>query len=528
MERPADSRLRGRRSWSRLPHRARGLVLIAAVAVVLLLALHATIASLHAAIPSQREGLSLEALRDAKAALIAFAADNRYRPGGLPCPDRDGDGQAELQCDTPVQRVGLLPWRTLKTGDLRDGAGEPLWYALSAGFRNDASIAISSLTAGELSLAVSGTGISSGEAGLVALVIAPGRALPGQSRSGRQTADRAAFLEGENATGTTRFRTFTPQDSGNDRVEPLTAGELFAIVDRVVAARVRREIAPLLVERYVDAWGGFPFAVPFEEPARSALVDETRGRGRHGLLPANPAATTAVWHPASVIVRQIGGAGRIVQTDCTRTIGTEIRCMLDYSGPVDVSLEATATGVGYALVQPPSTADADFGPPGLLAKRIEPHAVAADGSAAISAYARLPATSNRIRLSLRAPMPIPELTDPRLPAGDPTAWFTRNEWYRTLYLVVANGSGASSDCAARGHCLVIRMQDRDIGAPAALVFMGRARDVPHDAPLLHRYLEGENRDPALGLLRNPPSLERGNDAVAPLCPAAARGCGGRA
>ena len=54
-------------------------------------------------ISNEREDRSMSALRQAKAALIAYAANEQwqntggvtpFQPGALPCPDRDNDGIA--------------------------------------------------------------------------------------------------------------------------------------------------------------------------------------------------------------------------------------------------------------------------------------------------------------------------------------------------------------------------------------------------------------------------------------------------
>jgi hypothetical protein len=74
-------------------------------------------------------------------ALLAYATarsiDEFVGPGYLPCPDLDDDGWAESTCGSldgrigQAQRLGRLPWKTLGIEELRDGHGEPLWYAVS-------------------------------------------------------------------------------------------------------------------------------------------------------------------------------------------------------------------------------------------------------------------------------------------------------------------------------------------------------------------------------------------------------------
>lgn len=123
------------------PMRPRGFVLVIAalLAALVLGSLIATAAS-FAAVPGREEATE-RALAQAKAALLAYAADRALDrdvgPGFLPCPDRDGDGWAEPTCGSlsgevgQAQRLGLLPWKTLGLPELRDGHGERLWYAVS-------------------------------------------------------------------------------------------------------------------------------------------------------------------------------------------------------------------------------------------------------------------------------------------------------------------------------------------------------------------------------------------------------------
>ena len=70
------------------------------------------------------------ALAQAREALIGRAAADKERPGSLPCPDFDDDGEATNgSCSVTV---GRLPWKTLDLPDLRDGEGNRLWYALAS------------------------------------------------------------------------------------------------------------------------------------------------------------------------------------------------------------------------------------------------------------------------------------------------------------------------------------------------------------------------------------------------------------
>ena len=93
-----------------------------------------------ASVGVERQHKTALALGAAHEALIAYAVavkPDTYakRPGDLPCPDLDNDGDAELTCSSASQRIGRLPWKTLRLPDLRDGDGERLWYAVSTHFK---------------------------------------------------------------------------------------------------------------------------------------------------------------------------------------------------------------------------------------------------------------------------------------------------------------------------------------------------------------------------------------------------------
>lgn len=124
------------------------------------------------------------ALSMAQQALLAYAEQslaaelcgfNCPRPGDLPCPDRNNDGVAEGTCSNSA-RLGRLPWKTLGVGDIRDGSGEHLWYAVSDRYKNNPrKLPLNLDTPGSWSIATS-EGLRwdamQGQ-GVVAVVIAP-------------------------------------------------------------------------------------------------------------------------------------------------------------------------------------------------------------------------------------------------------------------------------------------------------------------------------------------------------------------
>ena len=184
----------------------RGTLLMAAAILLLGIAGVAFALSFAAAgSAAQRERLTERALAQAREALVAYAVDraisDEVGPGYLPCPDLDDDGWAESTCGSLIgdtgqaQRLGRLPWKTLGLPDLRDGAGERLWYAVSSKYKGllncgvsracvdmspDAALGTISVRDRGGALLHDGTigeAYRAAEGGAVAVIIAPGEPL---------------------------------------------------------------------------------------------------------------------------------------------------------------------------------------------------------------------------------------------------------------------------------------------------------------------------------------------------------------
>lgn len=174
-------------------HEQRGIILIGLM-VVLVLAAGATFmqqANRSNAMAVEREAKTTAALLAARDALLARAVIDATRPGSLRCPSLDTSGNTPFATPCPAY-IGRLPWRTLDSADFRDGSGTPLWYALAPAFR-DGNTALNHVTsAATISL--------NGQADIVALIIAPNGALPGQNRPSNDVADYLDDLGGNPAT----------------------------------------------------------------------------------------------------------------------------------------------------------------------------------------------------------------------------------------------------------------------------------------------------------------------------------------
>lgn len=144
---------------------------------------------------------SAAALARAKEALLGYAlTSDAARPGSfglLPCPDRDAGGglpEGEAHAAACLGRyrsvLGRFPWKTVGLAPGRAQAGECLWYAVSGTWK-DASAAPSELfntdSNGQFRvLSGDGATVLAGATPAeraVAVIIAPGPALAGQSRT---------------------------------------------------------------------------------------------------------------------------------------------------------------------------------------------------------------------------------------------------------------------------------------------------------------------------------------------------------
>jgi hypothetical protein len=196
----------------------------------------------HVGFKNQRNQNTSDALAIAKEALIGRAVSDDNLPGSLPCPDTNNDGVAELFSGNACPSyLGRLPWKSLGISDLRDGAGERLWYALSPEFRDQTSMphSLNSETVGSISLSGNVTASN-----LIAVVIAPGSPLVNQTRPAANENDYNHYLESV-VTSPSSFVLNTPDDhtegvySYNDQVIFLDHASVMQPVEQRIAREVK-------------------------------------------------------------------------------------------------------------------------------------------------------------------------------------------------------------------------------------------------------------------------------------------------
>lgn len=264
-----------------LRHRQRGIVLLGLMIALLLASGLYLIGQTNRLFSRfNRDSADAIVLQQARDALLARAVSDANRPGSLPCPALNSDGTAPGLPPCPAF-VGWLPWRTLGLPDLRDSSGERIWYVLSPNFQDSGTINITSASALTLD----------GNAGIAALVIAPGSALPGQNRPSNNTVDYLDAKDGNLATsnndGDNSYFSGNVADTFNDKVLPLTTSVLFSSVSKRILGEIR----------YAYSAGGG--VAPFADTDNDALSNPGQDLGRFPYKNPAYAISSPTWYSAS-------------------------------------------------------------------------------------------------------------------------------------------------------------------------------------------------------------------------------------
>jgi len=511
----------------------RGFALIAVLALAAMISAYLIAAALNptgSELIREREQRSMSALRQAKEALIAYAASEvvqsgYFQPGALPCPDQNNDGTADCFGSTAASMIGRLPHVTMGIEDLRDASGERLWYALSHDFRKlqcptANCTVINSDTRGQLTIVGDAPA-----AQVVAIVFAPGEAVQGQQRDPANANTVTNYLEGADLTSPVNF-TFTsitlPSNVANDRLIPITQVDLMTAVEPIVAARLERDIKPH-VAAYFTGWGsmGYPFPAPF--PAGVGSPDPGPGRAQseykgdttmtNGLMPLTREAGWVAWLTSSVTVSNIPGAGTgdtSFSWTCSASTSALVSCRIDYNtGSSDrpaIQLRATLRRAGRSFVKPVVQGDKvmtdkngtpiDWSGSSPLFSPTVTNTLQSSGDGTVTFRGRLRnGNSTEGRVFIQVPVPgYAAISD----SADATAgWFIANEWFRQTYYAVAR------DYLPSGIGCCITASNLPPGyAPAnnkraILVLSGRQINgtPPRPSANLGDYFEGVNATP---------------------------------
>ena len=185
-------------------------------------------------------------MQDVREKLLAYAAmyPENYTtsspnngPGRLPCPDADNDGQ-ENCTGTGLGRLPQFIDQTsggmLGLSTLGIATDQQFWYAVHPNFwRTVTATAVNSATTTTFTL-------DGGAQDVVALLIAPGEALSGQTRSNSTATN---YLEGGNADVPTFFSVNNAAPAAfNDLVLPIRRAELMTLVTARVAQQMKARL----------------------------------------------------------------------------------------------------------------------------------------------------------------------------------------------------------------------------------------------------------------------------------------------
>lgn len=252
---------------------------------------------------------TVDVLAKAKDALIGYAASSATLPGQLPCPDMNNDGVAEPldvngNCLTvsgiPQPVIGRLPWKTLGIEDIRDSAGERLWYAPSLIFTRAlftfscTGTCLDSDTKGALTVSQDkAAAVITNEA--VAVIFAPGAVIPGQLRDLANENNSANYVDTwdgvNNASAAGPFISAQASSTFNDRLFIVTTAQLWTVVEQ----RIARDMLKLLSQyRASSPTNYYPWASPtFDDDSVSGM--------RRGMAPMEDALPDT-WGSLGIIV----------------------------------------------------------------------------------------------------------------------------------------------------------------------------------------------------------------------------------
>lgn len=504
--------------------RQKGVVVVILVVLLLLGGFMFALGTVKvAAVGVERERSSLDVLAQAKGALIDFAVSDNTRPGQLPCPDVNDDGEATSPADfiaatgACVSLIGRLPWKTLGLPDLRDDSGERLWYAVSNDFRaNNTGVALVPLNsdtafrAGNTSLTISGLTPGSN---LAAIVIAPGAVLTrtdgwAQQRACAAGCDPRHFLDiaaGEdNADGNTLYVFAARSATFNDRLMPVYSDDIMRLVER----RAARELAQHLRDHY-DAWnalagtpgytafkGFYPWAAPLNDPSVVAPGVATTTSGQ---LPLD--ASSVNWQSANATLGGCAGVNT-AQISCTA---------ISFLGVLTIN--GRVRNVGTAFVDPPTNLNVNvaglvLGP--TTTWTLVPGAQALDfqWSATLLGLATV---------TVQAPTASTWTT---------SSWLATNNWQQNAFYALSAGyalNGADACGGAAPPCITIANTAAPNNDKQAIVLMsGRAlpaaaqmaRPVAPVPVALNQFFEGANNSGTLAFENNMRNAAFNDTAVA--------------
>lgn len=250
----------------------RGAALLVILAIILVAFTVTLTASLSInGIRQKSTQKNITVMAQAKTAIEGYAL--RQQPmGGLPCPDIDDDGFADVVGVNCSAYLGRLPYKTLSLPELRDGDGSVLWYAVERNL-------VASSSAAKNSSALHSLVLDSQP--MAALVIAANRVVDNQVRGTPINVN--AYLEGENASANTEIFEQVVDEDHNDQLLGISYSAFWHLVQRSYVKQLGE-----LLSRYQQACGELPWAASFGGPPYNSVDLQQAGAVPfHSALPVD-------------------------------------------------------------------------------------------------------------------------------------------------------------------------------------------------------------------------------------------------
>ena len=498
------------------------------------------------------------ALANAKEILIAWSAESEIDnngPGHFPCPDNDNNGHGDgSACGTTATRIGRFPWKTLNAPDLRDSSGERLWYAVSPNFLNKASNLVNSDSQGIFRV----TGTTDADQ-VIAIIFAPGPALAGQER-GTESAkkNRVNYLEDTNFDDDLIVLK-AGDESFNDHIALITAGDLFPEVEKKVSEKMQRTVVPMLHD-YLEAWAqtgatrSFPYAASFNPGAATDSACGETGQSQ-GSMPLGSCGNwqNIDWSAQSGTCSTVHDVpDSMIALRCTVVISTggNNDDDDDEESPAfvtkSVKFRAVLTGAGFKTLAMPidksrvlhTGATQPNTPFIVTSKRLNTGdiEVSYSGSYKVARFANSAARTTVItfpiyRIDKQYVYKLQGKTKDERDRLDPT-WFFRNDWHRLTYYAVTEKklSGAvGSPCTSGVDCLTVEHgAETKNDYETLLVLAGRRGQYLDDtgkkklqtrpSDQIANYFEQKNADTMLRVFQSAHVSHPINDLIVSVCP----------
>jgi hypothetical protein len=517
-------------------HAQAGAVFIVMLVILVLGVATVLVASIGTVgLKNDRDAKTAEVLALAKEALIGKAAiydDSPSRdPGNLPCPDTDNDGLSDAGglSDCPLY-IGRLPWKTLGLPDLRDGAGERLWYTLSSSVRPYDSVRpLNSDSQGTLNITGAFTANNQ-----VAIVFAPGPPVSSQARGDINTACTppaasdpkcmpSNYLEGTNddpspgAAPNVSYQSSNSTIEFNDQLLSISHDQLFVTIEKRVANEIKN-----LLKTYYTAWGAYPFAAPFSNPSTAPYIGQI---GTYeGLLPVGSLflnSTSLSWNTVPAPHYFINGVDSgTCYFSSSAASNSRLRCIssnITIPAGATVTFTGTLFGVGFGFWKKHDINSTNefrvrdsTGTTVLASSKFTSPTITStlnnDGSATITFSGTMKAGTVTQRTIQRIEFrDIQRYVSPTIPAwlvsetNDETPncdanFDSCNDWHKLVYYAVAEEyapGGAKNSCNTI-PCLSVNGQNGGTNVKAVVIMTGRTLATPHHTASLNDYLEGEN------------------------------------